>query len=1108
MISNKTFRLFISSTFSDLVEERNILQNEVFPEIKAYCKLYGYGFEPIDLRWGVSSEAGLDHKTMEICIKEVEKVFNYPKPNFLIMLGNRYGWIPVPTEIEDIYFDELKKVLKVNELALLNKWYVKDTNIIPAQYILQPIDKVLSDEEKQEKVWQRDEKELVSIILEYKSIFPKELYIGKSATEQEIIRGVLKPARTIQHDNANVLCMVREIENIGDVKDSIFLDVDQSKLDALKTELKKCDVATVEYKEINAKFVKKENVLKPDKEYLEDYAILVKQFLQSNIKREIDKLSHNAKERESKIHERFMLDRAKVFIGRSELIEAVNDYISNTDDDSPFVIYGESGVGKSALMAKIIKTIEDTLNSNTILLYRFVGISEISSQPKFFLDNLIVELEKVLDLAQTESAKDYSSTVNRFISLLNKYSEKSSSKLILIIDALDQFETKSSLEWIEAKLPQNIKIIVSTLPSEYGEYFNILKTKVPSENIRRVEKLDIVDARKIIESWLEMHHKSLTPKQFKHILTLFEHNGLPLYLKIIFDQALTWRSYNEAYKNVTDKNLSESIRSFFKNLVLEKHHSQMLVEHTLGYLSASKSGLSESEIVEVLSSDHIVMQDISNPFHKLPSTETKNKLPAAVWSRLYHDLLKYFTFVEFDGLSLLNFYHRKIKENSRDFYYLISKEYYHTNLLEYFWNQPLIYTKTKDTNLRKLSELPYHCIQSKAYSKFRLLYTVDFIKEKINNAQKENMLNELFEISSNLLDNQEITETYKDELISKLVHMLFSYLLTEIQNTSSKILSVEDIHAVYTFKTNTRFYKKLLEITSNFDVFSAMDEDAALLKSYTTAFKARKGNILRREAKLKEASDIYAEMISSNDIKLLDNLEQSTILYDVGAIAYLRADSDNAVRYLQESADVAGDLNEGISRDMSMVKLAQVKFVYYHDFEFFESVLDNAFEKFWKYRLSNLSARRFVKNIYALYFDLYYATKQKDKAIEYLDKFKSDSTSVYKSIYYMPKDTSLYKTTGCTGYTPYEARIKILEGKYDEAADMFKSYLNDFLNETDRTTLEFVAKEYYDYLIALKKSARMDEYKLEYENALELPDEPINAIWKKRIRDFDSLAKK
>lgn len=127
MTNSKTFRLFISSTFSDLKEERNILQTEVFPEIKDFCKSYGYNFEPIDLRWGVSNEAGLDHKAMEICINEVQKVFNYPRPHFLIMLGNRYGWIPSPSEIEETYYVMLLNKVESDEQEILSQCTKKIT---------------------------------------------------------------------------------------------------------------------------------------------------------------------------------------------------------------------------------------------------------------------------------------------------------------------------------------------------------------------------------------------------------------------------------------------------------------------------------------------------------------------------------------------------------------------------------------------------------------------------------------------------------------------------------------------------------------------------------------------------------------------------------------------------------------------------------------------------------------------------------------------------------------------------------------------------------------------------------------------------------------------
>ena len=63
-------RVFVSSTFSDLKPERNALQAQVFPKLENLCAQNGFQFQAIDLRWGVSSEAGLDHRTMRICFDD------------------------------------------------------------------------------------------------------------------------------------------------------------------------------------------------------------------------------------------------------------------------------------------------------------------------------------------------------------------------------------------------------------------------------------------------------------------------------------------------------------------------------------------------------------------------------------------------------------------------------------------------------------------------------------------------------------------------------------------------------------------------------------------------------------------------------------------------------------------------------------------------------------------------------------------------------------------------------------------------------------------------------------------------------------------------------
>ena len=61
-IATRTFRVFVSSTFEDMKEERDALQRDVFPKLRKLCEQHGARFQAIDLRWGVRDEAALDQK--------------------------------------------------------------------------------------------------------------------------------------------------------------------------------------------------------------------------------------------------------------------------------------------------------------------------------------------------------------------------------------------------------------------------------------------------------------------------------------------------------------------------------------------------------------------------------------------------------------------------------------------------------------------------------------------------------------------------------------------------------------------------------------------------------------------------------------------------------------------------------------------------------------------------------------------------------------------------------------------------------------------------------------------------------------------------------------
>jgi hypothetical protein len=74
----KAFRLFVSSTFKDFIQERELLQSKVFPALDTYCSARGYQFHAVDLRWGVNEEAQLDQRAAEICVGEVDAAKGCP----------------------------------------------------------------------------------------------------------------------------------------------------------------------------------------------------------------------------------------------------------------------------------------------------------------------------------------------------------------------------------------------------------------------------------------------------------------------------------------------------------------------------------------------------------------------------------------------------------------------------------------------------------------------------------------------------------------------------------------------------------------------------------------------------------------------------------------------------------------------------------------------------------------------------------------------------------------------------------------------------------------------------------------------------------------------
>jgi hypothetical protein len=324
-----TIRLFVSSTFSDMKAERDVLQADVFPRLRQLCLSNGLRFQPIDLRWGVPQEASKDNRAMRICLREIKRCQEErPKPNFLIILGQRYGARPLPELIPADLFALLCNRLPAGAQELCEwrdtqppdakGWYRRDDNAVPPVYELRS----RGDDER----WFETVEQPLLRALEAAArqigldAGMHRVAIGTSATEQEIVEGALK----IDDAQHHVHAFFRSINGLPhDLWSTEFVDVldDGTRDSAAVSQLN--DLKTRIEAKIGATNVHRYTVpwrdggLQPPDlaQFGEDVYLALKDV----ILRQIDELastSHEAQEEEA--HRAFGDERCRGFIGRTE----------------------------------------------------------------------------------------------------------------------------------------------------------------------------------------------------------------------------------------------------------------------------------------------------------------------------------------------------------------------------------------------------------------------------------------------------------------------------------------------------------------------------------------------------------------------------------------------------------------------------------------------------------------------------------------------------------------------------------------------------------------------------------------------------------------------
>ena len=140
--------------------------------------------------------------------------------------------------------------------------------------------------------------------------------------------------------------------------------------------------------------------------------------------------------------------------------------------------------------------------------------------------------------------------------------------------------------------------------------------------------MPVTEGRELLKLWLKEAGRTLEERQRDQVLSKFEAEGLPLYLKLAFEETRRWKSYTPPVD--LSPHVPGIIQHLFTRLASPENHGEVMVQRSLGYLAAGKNGLSEDELLDVLSLDAEVMADFQRRSPKSPQVD---RLPVVVWSR-------------------------------------------------------------------------------------------------------------------------------------------------------------------------------------------------------------------------------------------------------------------------------------------------------------------------------------------------------------------------------------------------------------------------------------------------------------------------------------------
>jgi tetratricopeptide (TPR) repeat protein len=301
-------------------------------------------------------------------------------------------------------------------------------------------------------------------------------------------------------------------------------------------------------------------------------------------------------EREAAGHASFALNRRRVYIGRQAYFARLDTHVQG--DGLPLVVLGESGSGKSALLANWGLHYMES-HPDAFLILHFIGATPGSADWTTMLRRILGELKQRFVL-EGEIPDQPDLLRAAFANGLNMAAARG--RVVLVLDGINQLEERQGaldLTWLPPVIPANVRLILSTLPGRPLEEFQ--KRGLP---VLQVEALGAEERRQLIGKYLAQFSKTLGGESTQRIAAAPQAAN-PLYLRVLLDELRLFGVQAQLDERIGYYLEAASPDELYEKVLgrCEQDYERDrpgLVRSALTLLWAARRGLSEIELLEML----------------------------------------------------------------------------------------------------------------------------------------------------------------------------------------------------------------------------------------------------------------------------------------------------------------------------------------------------------------------------------------------------------------------------------------------------------------------------------------------------------------------------